>query len=700
MNVFDECGEVNELLHAGRELEARNALIRILAFHKSENRDYPPVLNRLIRNAGLYPYLKVETASWQDRMVFDAFKVDVGGREAVTLHREQANILKRLLNGESLAISAPTSFGKSFIIDSFISLNNPDNVVIIVPTLALTDETRRRLQRKFGHRYKLITTSDVSLGEKNILVFPQERAIGYAELLEQIDILIVDEFYKASPDFDEERASVLIRAILKLSEKAKQKYYLAPNISHINESVFTRGMEFVALDFNTVFLEKKELYKEIKGDEKKKGEYLLQILGAGSEKTLIYAGTYSGIEEVSELILEHTEIIGSGLLKDFADWLGRHYSKDWQLIPLVQRATGIHNGQLHRSLSQLQLSLFEDQKGLTNIISTSSIIEGVNSSAENVILWKNKNGTSKLTDFDYKNIIGRGGRMFKHFIGKIYILESPPREEDTELNLTFPDQVLNDIDEARFREDLSADQISKIISYREEMSLLFGSTVFEELQKKNLFQTSNHALLRKIAGDIRNNPSEWAGLNYLNSASPEDWTRLLYKILRLQPGAWGVEYRKFVEFVKVLSFNWINPIPRLLDGLAQSNISVEMFFKLERLATYKLAAVMNDLNVIQRSMQPTKGVDISPFVARLSHAFLPSCVYQLEEYGLPRMISKRLNKRGPFNFEDPELTVHKALELFAQLGRQKTIDLLENTHPFDRYILNYFFDGIGTERAS
>ena len=44
----------------------------------------------------------------------------------------------------NIAVSAPTSFGKSFVIDAFIKIRKPKNVIIIVPTIALTDETRRR----------------------------------------------------------------------------------------------------------------------------------------------------------------------------------------------------------------------------------------------------------------------------------------------------------------------------------------------------------------------------------------------------------------------------------------------------------------------------------------------------------------------------------------------------------------------------
>ena len=156
------------------------------------------------------------------------FKVDIGTSKPITLHREQSLLLKKLLNGENIAVSAPTSFGKSFVIDAFISITKPKNVVLIVPTIALTDETRRRLYKKFSDTYKIITTTDVELAEKNIFIFPQERALNYVNKIEVIDILIIDEFYKASSDHDDERSPALIKAIMQLGKQAKQKYFLAP----------------------------------------------------------------------------------------------------------------------------------------------------------------------------------------------------------------------------------------------------------------------------------------------------------------------------------------------------------------------------------------------------------------------------------------------------------------------------------------
>jgi reverse gyrase len=245
MEIFETCHTINDLLIANEENLARNELIKLLDFHEENKIPYSELVNHLIRESGLYPYLETETASWQDRYIYEIFKVDTGEDEEITLHREQSALLKKLISGINLAVSAPTSFGKSFVIDAYISINKPTNVVIIVPTIALTDETRRRLYKKFANEYKIITTTEVELAEKNIFIFPQERAINYVDKIENLDILIIDEFYKASATFDKDRSPTLIKAILKLGKIAKQKYFLAPNISSLDDNPFTQGMEFI-----------------------------------------------------------------------------------------------------------------------------------------------------------------------------------------------------------------------------------------------------------------------------------------------------------------------------------------------------------------------------------------------------------------------------------------------------------------------
>lgn len=689
-DIFEWCRNIGMLLEQSQEQEARDELIKLLDYINKNDIEYSPLVNHLIRMSGLYPYIHTDTSNWDDRFIFEAFKANVGSEE-VTLHREQSNILKDLLKGKDLAISAPTSFGKSFIIDAFIAIKRPKNVVIIVPTIALTDETRRRLYKKFANEYQIISTSDAELDEKNIFIFPQERAISYLGKLKAIDMLIIDEFYKASAKYDKDRSPVLLKVILELGKIANQRYYLAPNISTIKESLFTKGMEFRQIDFNTVFLQKHNFYEEIDGNPEIKNEKLLNILNNATNKSLIYAGTYAEIDNVTTLLNEKLAVQNSVLLEKFSEWLAHNYETNWRLNNLVRRGIGIHNGRLHRSLAQIQVRLFEELEGLKNIVSTSSIIEGVNTSAENVIIWKNKDGRLKLNDLTYKNIIGRSGRMFRHFVGNVYILDEPPKVENTNLELGIPEIIMAEMDQDNA--DLTNEQVAQIIQKKQEISEVLGVESYNDFLKEVPVQSVNSELVKKIVLDLKKEPGSWRGLNFLNSDNPEDWGRLLYKVICLEPQVWGDTYSKIISFTKILVNNWHKSIPELLNDMSELDIGIDKFFELERVVTFNLSRLLNDVNVLYRRFIATD-VDISPFIAKVSNAFLPQSVYQLEEYGLPRMISRKIEQAGLFNFTNNALSLHETIESLKGIGFEQIIRKTEGLEDFDKYILKYFFEGV------
>lgn len=693
MDTFLNCQKINDLLNDGSITEARNKLIQLLDEINQENKVYPQYLNHLIRQTGLYPYIDASTASWQEKYVQTAFSVDIGNEKA-TLHREQSTVLAKLLSGKDIAVSAPTSFGKSFIIDAYITIKKPKTVVILVPTIALMDETRRRIYKKFSHHYNIITTSEVPLSEQNIFIFPQERVFSYLNKIHAIDLLVVDEFYKASKTHDKERSPSLVKAILKLGHISKQRYYLAPNIKKLGDNNFTKDMEFLEfLDFNTVYLKKFNIYEEINGKSSSKKEpFLLDIIKDNKNKSLIYAGSISEISKVSEILIRNLPKRPTPYSEHFSRWIRENYSPEWELADLAERSVGIHTGRLHRSLSQIQIKLFEYPNGFNTIISTSSIIEGVNTSAENVIIWRSKIGNFNLKDFTYKNIIGRGGRMFRHFVGKIYLLESPPTEEDTQLDIEFPDQILGDLDEIDDRDALNDTQLERVIEYKEKMTEILGKHEFKRIRDANLLQDSDSEFLLNLALSMRNTPEEWSGFGYLNSENTSHWDSMLYKIIKLKPGAWDTKWSKVVFFTKIISQNWNKSIPQILKELNNYEINIDEFFHLERNITFKLSSLLNDANELHKSII-NPDTDISKFAWKVRHAFLPSAVYELEEYGLPRMISRKLHLDHLIDFNSSELNLPTAIEAFQKIGLDSALKC-PSLSKFDKFVLRYFFDGI------
>lgn len=694
--VFDRCRDINAYINSGYDDKARECLIRLLDRMREENIEQNVLVNHLLRDLGLYPYVKGDTM-WRDRVVCDAFKTNTGNRENRVLHYAQSKILKRLLAGESLAISAPTSFGKSFIVDAYIAIKNPLNVVIIVPTIALTDETRRRLTSKFSWQYKIITTPDVPLGDRNIFIFPQERVFGYLGLIKSIDFLIVDEFYKAETGADS-RSYVLQKAILELSKKAKQRYFLAPNISEVEENYFTAGMSFEDVNFKTVvtdvykdYLEYKDYDKESKLVEKKKR--LVEILQHGKNKSLVYAGSYSQTKEVIETIIDSLPIVDSQLLHSFSEWLCENYDQNYNLAEAVLRGAGIHNGNLHRSLSQIQIKLFEKESDINTIVSTSSIIEGVNTSAENVILWSNKNGSHRLTSFEYSNIIGRSGRMFQYFIGKVYALEAPPIERPKQLKLELPDEMLYTIDATEPEFDLTREQIIKIIAFKDEIEQKIGAGVYARMIHDGALKAYTSTEIQNTAYDIIENNESYDYLIYLNNEAGDCWTAPL-RFFYYQMSHMDLKWREFVNFVRILSKSWLCTLPQLLLEFKSNGvpINIDNFFEYERRVSFELVSVIGKFCTILKYIR-SDSPDISKFVFSASHAFLPKLVYELEEYGLPRVMSRKIHLSGMIDLMRDEVSINEVIDEFLILGQDALKQQLQLSM-IETYILSYFFQGI------
>lgn len=690
--IFEECAQINTLIENSKKAEARSMVIDLLDKLQRDGNEYTPLINHLIREVGLFPYIDPKTALWEDQVVVEAFKANVGDKDPVTLHSAQSHVLKRLLLGDNIAVSAPTSFGKSFIVDAFIAIRHPENVVMIVPTIALADEARRRIEHKFSQEYKIITTTDATIAERNIFIFPQERSFAYLDKLEKIDMLIVDEFYKASSMFDDDRSSSLLSAIIELGRISRQKYYLAPNIHNIVDNVFTQGMQFMRLtDFKTVITKAANIYKKRRYDEnidEFKKRHLIKILQNNTSKTLIYAGSYNNINKVSSILTDNFHKKETSLLKHFNDWLKINYGDSFSLCRLSERGIGIHNGKMHRSLSQIQVKLFEYPEGLDTIISTSSIIEGVNTQAEQVIVWSNKKGSHKFDYFTYRNIIGRAGRMFKYFVGKVYLLEEPPTQENTTLTIDFPDEVAESLDSENPGIEISQEQNNHIKEYEAFMMDALGAENFRQIKKLSIFKSCDPRILKLLIEKLKANPDWPRGYAALATTNTYNWREPILDVVDLL----GDNMARLIKIaIWKMPDNWTRSIADIYSEL--SDINYEDLFSAERYLSYNLCSTLSVINVLKKSFDPTSP-DISLFIGRAANAFLPKLVYQLEEYGLPRMISRKIQDSGLINLEDDAVEISEIITQFNKIGREKIIHSLNNLLPFDKFIINYFYDGI------
>lgn len=284
--------------------------------------------------------------------------------------------------------------------------------------------------------------------------------------------------------------------------------------------------------------------------------------------------------------------------------------------------------------------------------------------------------------------------MFRHFVGEIFILESPPKEQATELELPYPDELVGTIDEEALGIELTSDQWELRNDYAREMRSLVGNVGFETLRSPGYLQCNDNELTLNIARDLASNRSSWRGLVYLNSPNPNDWDRMLYKLLNLRAGAWEARHSVFVEFTKILDKNWSMSIPQLLERLEPIDVGIDAFFKLERNVSYKLSALLGDVSKIFNEINEESPIDVSLPVSRMANAFLPPAVAALEEYGLPRMIAKKIHLSGVVDLEDIHADLLAILDTFRIIGLQNVLERTLHLDDFDAYIVRHFFEGI------
>jgi hypothetical protein len=420
------------------EAQGREIVIRIEdAWERLEPKTYT-LWNDICESAGLYPYLDSEMLSLSSLLRYE-FHASPFLKD-IELHEEQSEISLNLLSGNSVVLSAPTSFGKSLLIEEIVSSNLYKDIVIIQPTLALLDETRKKL-RKYRDRYNIVvsTTQQPRNDIGNIFLFTGERVVDYQYFL-NVDFFIIDEFYKLSLERDDERAATLNHALYKLLKLTHKFYFLGPNIKTIPPELINKyNPLWKQTEFSTVAVDEFPMEQGL--DEKERPFALYKLLASLNEPTLIYCSSPKKSVVLANGFLRYLDThdidlanVNRDMNSDIIDWIGENIHPGWSLNQGLRSGVAFHNASLPRHLGSALVDSFNNL-GIRYLFCTSTLIEGVNTSAKNVVLYDKAKGRKKIDFFDYKNIAGRSGRMFIHFVGRVFNFHPEPPELDIEVDI-------------------------------------------------------------------------------------------------------------------------------------------------------------------------------------------------------------------------------------------------------------------------
>jgi len=621
--------------------ESQELILRALE-HRSQFGAASSVLDALVRKVGLFPYLNPQELGTADEIAWE-FNRPANMSEDIVFHEPQTRVYRALLEGRSVILSAPTSFGKSLITDAVIASNKFKNLLIVVPTIALIDETRRRLSARFGKEFKIITHVSQESSEKNIFVLTQERVLE-RNVIDSAEFVVIDEFYKLSPERElDDRCARLNEVFYRVLKSRKQFYLLGPNVQGIPDRVRKelRCQEFYE-DYRTVV---SEIHDVSPGPDPLKT--LTSLCAQLKDPTIIFCSSPGSAAEVARALIPIMPPANRNAI-EAADWVAQNYHPDWHFVLGLRRGIGIHHGRIPRALAHYVVTAFNSDV-LNILICTSTLIEGVNTKAKNVIIYDDKINRRNIDFFTFNNIKGRSGRMGKHFIGHVYLFYPPPTDP-----LPFVDiPILSQPDDAQTSlllqiddEDLTANSKKKLESFFTEEFLDY------ETLKNNvgIDPQAQIEVAKKISSDIENYVSvlQWKTIpSYKQIYAICELIWDPFKCSRLGAGS--------ARSAKQLGFRMIelHSAPTTKELVASSmkftknaDEAVSQVLDFLRLwSNFHFPQLLRCLDRIQKDVFRRLGIpsgDYDLYAAKVESRFFDPTLVALEEYGIPLEIALKL----------------------------------------------------------
>ncbi len=520
-----------------------------------------------------------------------------------------------------LSVSAPTSAGKSFIIEQWIiyylRYSPHANIVYIVPTRALISQVTneiKRLFKKYNFTKYIVSVLPLQTSIKenvaNILIYTQERyQILLSELINNIDLLIIDEAHKMGDNY---RGILLQQAIdTSISYNPTCKIIYASPMTN-NPEVLLEDLpeqdtksslisQCITVNQNLIWVSQKAIQplmwgvSVVNGSNKRDlGEVRLNdspnspnrkkalISYAISGKTsgnVIYANGAADAEKIAKILyglFSEEDIEDNKEIDNLINLIQKIIHKSYSLSMYLKKGIAFHYGNIPLIIRDEIERLFN--KGLIKyLVCTSTLIEGVNLPCRNLFLHGPQKGRNNpMNETDFWNLAGRAGRWGKEFQGNIFCIEATKKnvwKNGTPTNRTkYPIVKKTDevIDKFEFIEYLNSIKNSLIppINFQFEYMLSYLST---QLIHNNGF--NNNHWIKKFGSEKIKFIEETVSTILGNLDVSEE---VILKNPGVSPYAMDKLYKYFAK--RTLQDN--KPIMELLPVSPESEDAFEIYIKI------------------------------------------------------------------------------------------------------------------------
>ena len=419
---------------------------RIIVEYCNQTNDYAPLYEISINN-GLYPisrFIEKNYLDDNDRNFFtewnDAF-TEQYVKENICQSEQQSDLTSFFNASQKRTVSviAPTSYGKSELIVSVVKEFAGKKICIVTSTKALLLQTKKRIQNASKGLFpKIIVHPEMYNPTDNscLAVLTQERLLRLfkKDLSLSFDCVVIDEAHeildkgirsqnlanaiivaeKRNPNvvfkfltpFLENTNTLKTRYTFynmesfKVNEYIKsEKYYLYDLRNHLGLQLYDQFMnEFIAMEDNCNYDFEEEVVKAYSTD-----------------KNIVYLNKPTDIEEFALSLADILPEVQSEEIIDACKNISEYLQPQYNLLTCLKKGIIYHHGSVPDAIRIYIEDLYKKNNSIKFVITSSTLLAGVNLPAEKMFILDNRRGNSNLSYDSFRNLVGRVCRFSEIF---------------------------------------------------------------------------------------------------------------------------------------------------------------------------------------------------------------------------------------------------------------------------------------------
>lgn len=429
------------------------------------------------------------------------YTIEIDADKDIYANKFQSDFWDAVEEHSWVSISAPTSVGKSFILESwverFVKLNANCLVIYVVPTRALISEVYSELQKRLDPdltnaiNIQTLPLSNAYKPDKpNVFVFTQERLnLFYNHFPDTpiVDVLVIDEAHKIG---DGERGVILQHVIeMTCINNSNTKVIFASPFTLNPEILLTDApilkkkraikSNYVTVNQNLIWVEQKPrktkewimyylsnndkielgsfVLKNTPSPESKRLPFISLCLGENTSGNVVYVNRAADAESTSKLLAASiSKETDDAEIMDLIELSEKVIHKNFSLNRTLKKRVAFHYGNMPLIIKSEIERLFSKGK-IDYLVCTSTLVEGVNMACKNIFIRGPKKGNSKpMREEDFWNLAGRAGRWGKEFQGNVICVDTdserlwngePPKTKKNIIITRATDTISSDSDE-------------------------------------------------------------------------------------------------------------------------------------------------------------------------------------------------------------------------------------------------------------